>query len=131
MTNKQAFEILSQEREFANLTGFSSEESLFLFSAHPNLNFVGILASSMIIGALGAVMDIGMSIASTVNELYISNDYSDFQLVLFLDIKSVNLYDHKVTYVFYLLLKNFKYANMKVGKLCLEIDQFNSVFRKL
>ncbi len=59
--------------KFAYLTGFSSEESLFLFSAHPNLNFVGVLASSMIIGALGALMDIGMSISSTVNELFESN----------------------------------------------------------
>ena len=59
--------------KFADLTGFSSEESMFLFSAHPDLNFVGILASAMIIGALGAVMDIGMSISSTVNELFLSN----------------------------------------------------------
>lgn len=59
--------------KFASLTGFSSEESMFLFTAHPNLNFVGILASAMLIGALGAVMDIGMSISSTVNELFASN----------------------------------------------------------
>ena len=59
--------------KFASLTGFSSEESMFLFSAHPDLNFVGILASAMIIGALGAVMDIGMSISSTINELFLSN----------------------------------------------------------
>lgn len=59
--------------KFASLTGFSSEESMFLFSAHPELNFVGILASAMIIGALGAVMDIGMSISSTINELLYSN----------------------------------------------------------
>lgn len=56
--------------KFASLTGFSSEESMFLFSAHPDLNFVGILASAMIIGALGAVMDIGMSISSTINEIF-------------------------------------------------------------
>jgi uncharacterized membrane protein len=59
--------------KLSSLTGFTTEESMYLFSAHPNLNFVGVLASSMIIGALGAVMDIGMSIASTVNELYQSN----------------------------------------------------------
>lgn len=59
--------------KFASLTGFSSEESMFLFSAHPDLNFIGILASAMIIGALGAVMDIGMSIASTVNEIFETN----------------------------------------------------------
>lgn len=57
----------------ASLTGFSSEESMFLLTAHPDLNFVGILASAMMIGALGAVMDIGMSISSTINELFISN----------------------------------------------------------
>ncbi len=59
--------------KFASLTGFSCEESLFLFSAHPQLNFVGVLASAMIIGALGALMDIGMSISSTVNELFEGN----------------------------------------------------------
>ena len=59
--------------KFAGLTGFSSEESIFLYSAHPMLNFVGVLASAMIIGALGALMDVGMSIASTVNELFEGN----------------------------------------------------------
>ena len=58
--------------KFASLTGFSSEESMFLFTAHPNLNFVGILTSAMLIGALGAVMDIGMSISSTINEIFLS-----------------------------------------------------------
>lgn len=58
----------------ASLTGFSSEESMFLFTAHPDLDFVGVLASAMIIGALGAVMDIGMSISSTINELFCSNE---------------------------------------------------------
>jgi Predicted multitransmembrane protein len=59
--------------KLSSLTGFSSEQYLFLFSAHPNLNFIGILASAMIIGALGAVMDIAMSISSTINELFFSN----------------------------------------------------------
>lgn len=59
--------------KLADLTGFSSEESLFLFSAHPDLSFKGTLAAAMIIGALGAVMDIGMSISSTINELYLNN----------------------------------------------------------
>lgn len=59
--------------KLSSLTGFTTEESMYLFSAHPKLSFVGVLASSMIIGALGAVMDIGMSIASTVNELFLSN----------------------------------------------------------
>lgn len=54
----------------AHLTGLSNENSLFLFSAHPELNFVSITISMMILATLGAVMDVGMSIASTINEIY-------------------------------------------------------------
>ena len=46
---------------------------MFLYSAHYNLNFKGILASSMIIAALGALMDTAVSIASTINEIYETN----------------------------------------------------------
>lgn len=59
--------------KLASLTGFSSEQYLYLYSAVPELSFHALLASAMIIGALGAVMDIGMSISSTVNELFASN----------------------------------------------------------
>lgn len=59
--------------KLANLNGFPSEQYLYLFSAHPNLNFLEILVSTMIIGSLGAVMDIGMSISSTINELFNSS----------------------------------------------------------
>ena len=55
---------------FAKLTGFAGEESIFLYTAHPTLDFKGILASSMIIAALGALMDTAVSIASTINEIY-------------------------------------------------------------
>lgn len=55
---------------FAHLTGFAGEENLFLYTARPDLSFRGILAASMIIGALGALMDTAVSIASTVNEIY-------------------------------------------------------------
>ncbi len=55
---------------FARLTGFAGEENMFLYSAHSNLNFKGILASSMMIAALGALMDTAVSIASTINEIY-------------------------------------------------------------
>ena len=43
---------------------------LFLYSSHPELNFVGITISIMILATLGAVMDVSMSIASTINEIY-------------------------------------------------------------
>lgn len=54
----------------AHLTGFSSENSMFLFSAHPELNFIAIAVSTMLLATLGAVMDVAMSIASTINEIY-------------------------------------------------------------
>lgn len=54
----------------ASLTGFSSENSLFLYTAHPELNFIAIIISTMMLATLGAVMDVGMSIASTINEIY-------------------------------------------------------------
>ena len=58
---------------FARLTGFTGEESLFLYTAHPELNFQGILTASMLIAALGALMDTSISIASTINELHETN----------------------------------------------------------
>lgn len=58
---------------FARLTGFAGEENMFLYSAHSTLNFKGILAASMIIAALGALMDTSVSIASTINEIYETN----------------------------------------------------------
>ena len=54
----------------AHLTGFSNENSMFLYTAHPELNFIGITISTMILATLGAVMDVAMSIASTINEIY-------------------------------------------------------------
>lgn len=54
----------------AHLTGFAGEESMFLYSAHPDFNFPGLLSASMIIAALGALMDTGVSIASAINEIY-------------------------------------------------------------
>ena len=54
----------------AHLTGFAGEEPMFLYTARPDLNFTGILSASMVIAALGALMDTSVSIASTINEIY-------------------------------------------------------------
>ncbi len=59
--------------KFAKLTGFSDETTLYLYSSHPELDFTSITASVIILAALGACMDIAMSIASTVNEIYLTN----------------------------------------------------------
>lgn len=57
----------------AHLTGFSGENSIFLYSAHPELDFIGITISTMVLATLGAVMDVAMSISSTINEIYVTD----------------------------------------------------------
>jgi len=53
-----------------HLTGLSSEESrILLYSMDLKINFQGLLFAGILIGALGAVMDIGMSIASAIDEI--------------------------------------------------------------
>lgn len=56
--------------KITHLTGFAGEESMFLYTARPDLDFTGLLAASIIIAALGALMDTGVSIASTINEIH-------------------------------------------------------------
>ncbi len=57
----------------AHLTGFTGENSMFLYTAHPELDFISIAISAMVIATLGAVMDVAMSIASTINEIYLTD----------------------------------------------------------
>jgi len=55
----------------ANLTGLSSQEANMLMYVPQNISFDyrGILFAGIIIGTLGAVMDIAMSIASSMHEI--------------------------------------------------------------
>ncbi|RYD06678.1 hypothetical protein N752_03115 [Desulforamulus aquiferis] len=55
----------------ARLTGFSSEEMqmLLYIPQQVDFNFQGLLFAGMIIGALGAVMDVGISVASAIEEV--------------------------------------------------------------
>ncbi len=67
---------------YAPLTGFHDQESAMLWMARPDLNFTEILAAAVIIGALGAVMDVGMSIASSISEFKsVNNDLEPMELV--------------------------------------------------
>ncbi|MBS4539229.1 YibE/F family protein [Clostridium sp. D2Q-11] len=61
--------------QLANLTGLGSEEAqmLSLIPQGETFNFKGILFAGIILGALGAVMDVSMSIASSMNEIKIAN----------------------------------------------------------
>lgn len=57
--------------KFLHLTGLIDEESMFLLMINPDkpIDLIAILWSSIVIGSLGAVMDVSMSIASAMNEL--------------------------------------------------------------
>ena len=58
----------------ARLTGFSNENSMFLYSVHPELNFIALIISTIVLATLGAVMDVAMSIASTINEIFLTDN---------------------------------------------------------
>lgn len=57
---------------FSNLSGLGSTEAQMLVH-NTSFNFKGILFASILLGTLGAVMDVCMSIASSINEIRIAN----------------------------------------------------------
>ena len=59
----------------ARLTGLGNEESqmLMYLPNHSGFNFKGLLFAGIIIGAIGAIMDVGMSIASSMYEIKINS----------------------------------------------------------
>ncbi len=68
---------------FSHLTGFADHEAQMLLYIPQGINFdyQGLLFGGMVIGALGAVMDVGMSIASTLFEMrQLRPDLSPWQL---------------------------------------------------
>ncbi len=52
-----------------NINVYLDPQATYLWYLAPNLNANNILFATIIIGALGAVMDVAMSISSTINEL--------------------------------------------------------------
>ncbi|MFZ5950058.1 MAG: YibE/F family protein [Candidatus Rifleibacteriota bacterium] len=59
--------------EILHLTGYTGHESTFLQIMNANLSLKGILIAGIIIGALGAVMDVAISIASAIQEVARAN----------------------------------------------------------
>ena len=59
--------------KFAPLNGFNNQEAVMLFANRPDLNYTGLLIAGVIIASLGAVMDVGMSIASSIYEFKMVN----------------------------------------------------------
>jgi len=67
---------------FAPLTGLPNHEAIGLWTEFNNLDYKGILASAMIIGALGASMDVAISIASSISEVKQANpDFKARELI--------------------------------------------------
>lgn len=54
--------------KYAPLNGFNTQEASMLWANRPNLDYTGILTAGVIIASLGAVMDVGISIASSIFE---------------------------------------------------------------
>ncbi|MBN2057612.1 MAG: YibE/F family protein [Candidatus Saganbacteria bacterium] len=66
----------------AHLTGLSSEESrILLYSLDLKMDYQGLLFGSILIGALGAIMDVGMSIASAIAEVKRVHPEADMKLL--------------------------------------------------
>lgn len=67
----------------ANVTGLGNSEAQMLLYSNTNIHFDinGILFASILLGTLGAVMDVAMSIASAINEVSVANPlYSTMDL---------------------------------------------------
>ena len=60
---------------FLNMTGLLEEESIYLYQLCPDnpINLKAIIFAMIIVGALGAVMDVSMSISSSLYELRIKS----------------------------------------------------------
>ena len=67
----------------SHFSGIIDEDSLLLVNLNQNtIDFNGILFAGIIIGTLGAVMDVSMSISSSMNEIIESNpDMTKLQLI--------------------------------------------------
>lgn len=57
----------------AHLNGLGNDEAIHLILYSRNLDFRGLLFAGIIIGAMGAVMDVGVSIASSIHEIKATN----------------------------------------------------------
>ncbi len=65
-----------------NLTGLIDDESMFLLLLNTEIDLKAILWAGIVIGSLGAVMDVSMSIASAMNELAENMEIRNFKSML-------------------------------------------------
>ena len=64
------------------LTGLASSEAQMLQFMESNIDFQGLLFAGIIIGALGAILDVGISIASAMEQIKEAAPESDFKTLL-------------------------------------------------
>ena len=66
--------------KFLTLTGMIDDESVFLHLLNPDnpIDLKAIIFASIIIGAVGAIMDVAISIASSLNEIKAQNENISF-----------------------------------------------------
>ncbi len=62
-----------------HLTGLASSEAQMLQYIDSSIDFQGLLFSGMIIGALGAILDVGISIASAMEQIKEADPTTDFK----------------------------------------------------
>ena len=67
-----------------NITGIVEEESIYLMDLGVNgpIDLRAVVWGSIVIGSLGAIMDVAMSIASAMNELAQTMEHRTFQVML-------------------------------------------------
>lgn len=59
----------------ANLNGLGNDESIHLILFTRDIDFKGLLFAGIIIGSMGAIMDVGMSISSAMHEIALANPH--------------------------------------------------------
>lgn len=70
--------------EILKLTGLVSEESLYVIRVNPEhpIDLKAIIFAAILIGAIGAIMDVSMSIAASLAELKEKLEYTPFSLLV-------------------------------------------------
>lgn len=62
---------------FINLTGQAGEGAVYLATINPNFDLVGLVYGSIIIGSVGAVMDVAVDISASLKELTVKMGGAD------------------------------------------------------
>ncbi|MDD3428645.1 MAG: YibE/F family protein [Oscillospiraceae bacterium] len=65
-----------------HLTGVVNEQSIYLTSLSVSINLKALIFAAIIIGAVGAIMDVAMSISAALHELCIKVEQPTFSLLL-------------------------------------------------